>query len=291
MNTSRVFNNFAVGESNSIYSINYIPDDDFLNDPWNSRQLLSLLTIHGINLTSLQLMNVEVPMKFLLEILSLTPNLKLLKLFFINQDCQNFYGSVNHDLLPPVSDIIIYECGASIHWFIEHLPANSIKSLTIKSVGFYNLKLILKNQASIVKMNLMSDSENPLPNDLLDDFKLTNLMLNLQNGKNLSTLLDKQHELTFLDVSRMIINNDALIKISQLQKLEKLSFNVSGCSLNVFMRIHRLKNLKFLSLSGALNEHFVSMLYSNIETFLFPNCREVIEPMLLENIQKKFQRA
>lgn len=260
MNTKRVFNNFAVGDSDSIDPINYNIDDDFLNNPWYSRQVLYVLEKQGINLTSLQLMNVEVPMKFLLEILSLTPNLKLLKLFFINQDCCNFPSTVEHDPLPPVSDIIIYECGAAVDWLIEYLPANSIKSLTMKSVGFTNLKLILKNQTSIVKMNLMSDSENPTPNDLLDDFKLTNLILNLKNGQNLSELLDKQHELTFLDVSSMIIDDAVLIKIFQLQKLGNLSFNVSGCSLDVFMRIHRLKNLKILSLTGASNELFAGKL-------------------------------
>lgn len=113
------------------------------------------------------------------------------------------------------------------------LPENSIKSLTLKTNDWGNLKEGLEAQKSIVKMNLSSENEAACPSDLLGDLKLTHLTLNFSNNKGVNELIALQSELVELEIAGMIINNDIFKTISQLPKIEKLTINLSGVSLNV----------------------------------------------------------
>lgn len=172
---------------------------------------------NGKNVKRLQLMNVDIAMSNLITLLNFTPNLKLLKLFFVNKNDVSknmMLPKLDEEPLPAIPDVIMYECGSSINILIKRLPENSIKSLTIKTRHWEILATALQQQKSIVKMNLMSEDEAQLPSNLLDGLKLTHLTLDVKNTKGLKEIIAKQSHLIMLDTSGMIMGNDILEKIS-----------------------------------------------------------------------------
>lgn len=203
-------------------------------------------------------MNVDISMENLLDLLAATPRVKLLKLFFVrNTEAFNLNRMENlfASCLPEISDLIIYECSL-IASLIEFLPPNSVKSITIKAEPNEHLDINLQHQKSIVKLNLSSEAEEPLPIDLFENLKLTHLSLNVKSAENLSTLLAQQTSLVFLDISSIVIDNETFLRITELSGLEKLKLNVSEISLDIFVSITKLINLKCLSLGGGLQSYW-----------------------------------
>lgn len=231
-------------------------------------------------------MNLDISLKNLLNLLVATPNIQLLKLFFVNKTdlIRTNQKMKDSELLPEISDIIIYECDSAMARLIGFLPADSIRSLTIKTGELEHLKIGLKRQKSIKKMNLMSEIATPIPVDLLKNLMLTHLTLSVERTENLSELFAQQTSLVFLDVSATVIDDKSFLKITKLLNIEELIVNISGVSLGAFASITNLKNIKCLSLSGGTNQHFKALIH--LENFSLEKLDDVSKSAI-EELERK----
>jgi len=232
LDTKRIITNFVVGESSKINPIECYEGDDFLKERWYFNAVKTVIGItHGQYVKQLQLMNVDISMINLLKLLMWTPNLKLLKMFFVSQNDNEKPKKLpkfQEEDLPWITDVIMYECGSEMNWLMSHLPENSVKSFTLKTTNWDNLKTILSRQKSITKINLSSDNEEPILSNLLDDLKLSHLSLNMKIAKGLSNVIEQQSGLKLIDTAGMIIDSEMFDAISKLRKMTKLTVNDSG---------------------------------------------------------------
>lgn len=234
-------------------------------------------------------MNIDIPIKWLLELLSFTPNLKFLKLFFVNKGDLGMFEFQQdfQNKLPEITDVIIYECGESISDnLVTSLPAGSIKSFTIKCDNFFYLGDSLEQQKNIKKINLTCDESVPV--DLLTDLKLTHLTLNTANGEDLAEILSQQTELQFLDTNAMPLDTEAFKAILDLDHLEDLNISVEKVSIGAFSFISELTKLKRLSLSGGFPIHLVVLTSLNdfkLQKLSYVNI-EPVEESLAEKLRQ-----
>lgn len=221
--------------------------------------MLTVVGQHSPNIIRLQLMNLKIAIGHLEDLLSFADNLKMLFLFFINNnndekpDLKRFYLG---ESLPKVTDVVIYECGDSILWILAHLPADCIQSLTIKTNSFDILKVSLAQQAMIRKLNLISDGNEVLPKNFFENLDLTHLILKTSEVENLPAIISSNRSLISLDVGDIKINNEAFFKIAQLPRLESLVVNCSGISREIFISLERMPALTKLSLKNSSAMHF-----------------------------------
>lgn len=209
-------------------------------------------------------MNVKVSICNLLTLLKFTPNLKLLKLFFVHTTNDEMdpgrISKLPEDFLSEIPDLILVDCGPSVEDLIEYLPENSVRSLTIKANELSDFRYAIKDQLSIVKLNLICTSITPLPSDSLEDLKLTHLTMDVRSAQNASDIIGKQKNLKFLDVSQTIIDNETFSEITQLPRLETLLVDASGISHHIFVSIAKLKSLKHLTLNHASEVYLIRLM-------------------------------
>lgn len=284
IDSKRVIRNVAIGESSEIKTVEYQTNpDDFLCGKWLVLKHISLLTreslifcllryfkavltvvgIHfGHNIQRLQLMNLKITLANLADLLSFCGNLKMLFLYFVNEnenddevsEVKRFYSG---EALPKVSDVVIYECGDSVLWILSQLPKDSIKSLTIKTKSLKALKDSLSQQRMISKFNLISHGDEVLPEDFFDHLELTHLTLKTMQAENLSAIIARNPGLISLDVGETEIDDKAFMEILQLPHLEKLIVDCSNVSRTAFTSsLTRTEALKSLSILSNSAMHF-----------------------------------
>lgn len=206
-------------------------------------------------------MNVKIKLADLSDLLSFCPNLKMMFLYFVNQNAHNEVLNVQRfydDPLPEIKDIVIYECGDSVLGILSQLPKDSVKSLTIKiEKSFEALKDSLPQQRTIKKLNLISDSNEDLTGDFFENLpQLTHLTLNLKQKENLPAIIACNRGLTALDIGDMEIDDIVFMEVVQLPLLEKLIIDCSAVSVATFISLESVKGLKFLSVISISPTHF-----------------------------------